>query len=54
MKKDYIKPEMQAIELKQQGCLLAGSNGEAAKSLSLPGDEKIILDPELDDDEFDV
>ena len=26
MKKVYAKPEIQAIELKQQGCLLAGSS----------------------------
>lgn len=53
MKKVYVKPEIQAIELKQQGCLLAGSGGDqGAKHFALPGGEDIIPVPEgIDDDD---
>ena len=54
MKKVYVKPEMLAIELKQQGCLLAGSN-KSVTNMKFSEDVDIIQVPGgIDDDDDDV
>lgn len=54
MKKVYAKPEIQAIELKQQGCLLAGSK-RSVTNVNTPEDVDITTVPGgIDDDDDDV
>ena len=54
MKKVYAKPEIQAIELKQQGCLLAGSK-RSVTNVNTPEDVDITQVPGgIDDDDDDV
>ena len=54
MKKVYVKPEIQAIELKQQGCLLAGSS-RSVTNVNTPEDVDIIQVPGgIDADDDDV
>lgn len=55
MKKVYAKPEIQAIELKRQECLLAGSDGKGVQDYAFPKGDKFIPVPEgIDDDDDDV
>ena len=48
MKKTYLKPAWQVIELKQQGCLLAGSGKQVG---GLGGSAKDLFN--FDDDDIE-
>ena len=53
MKKTYLKPAWQVIELKQQGCLLAGS-GKQVGGLGEGADKLFDFDgDDIDDTDVD-
>ena len=57
MKKNYLKPEMQVVELQQQGCLMADSFKPAGEKRvnSIDDDMGFVWDDDgFDEDDRDI